>query len=147
MLKRWCQFLKINWNLEMTAVFKEFIWLLIIDWLPFYGRKKVCPVLNRFKICVVYGSHFWGIEIPSCHFILLVFGLGRVILAIKVGFSMAVAWWLCSFDVPWVTPVQALYLCPLSIIAVLTGAMPLTVAWHIILYYNFIILKLLLWGR
>lgn len=69
--------------------------------------------------------------------ILLAFGLGQVILAITVGFSVAVAWWLWSFDVPWVIPVQVLYLCPLSIIVLLTGGMLLTVAWHTILYYNF----------
>lgn len=57
-----------NWNLEMTAVFKEFIWLLIIDWLPFYGRKKVCAVLNRLKICVVYDDHFGGFQFhPATH--------------------------------------------------------------------------------
>lgn len=121
-----------NWNLEMTAVFKEFIWLLIIDWLPFSGREKVCAVLNRLKICVVYDDHFLGFKFhPATHST----GIWS-----WPGHSSHHCWVFsgsCLVTVVWVIPVQVLYLCPLSIIVLLTGGMLLTVAWHTILYYNF----------
>lgn len=120
----------------MTAVFKEFIRLLIIDWLPFYVRKKVCAVLNRLKICVVSGNHFGGFKFhPAAHPI----GIWS-----WPGHSSHHSWFFSGsclvtvlFWCALVIPVQVLYLCPLSIIVLLTGGMLLTVAWHTILYYNF----------